>query len=65
MAEKSLLAKEITAKADAISQEKFCTSCHRHKPVIGGQWISKLKGAQKRWICGPCYSTRKSNVLIK
>jgi hypothetical protein len=62
MAQKSLLAKEITAKADSISKEKFCTSCHRHKPSLGGKWISKLKGSQKRWICAICFETRKVNL---
>jgi hypothetical protein len=60
---KSLAAKVFTNKADQVTGERYCTSCHHHKPIEGGKWIAKLKSTQKRWICKPCYDTRKANVL--
>jgi hypothetical protein len=60
---KSQLSKTFTKAADTVTGEKYCTSCHHHKSIEGGKWITKIKSTQKRWVCKPCYDTRKANIL--
>ena len=60
---KSLASKTFADKTDQLIGERYCTSCHHHKLIEGGKWITKLKTPQKRWICKSCYEIRKANIL--
>jgi hypothetical protein len=48
-----------TTGADAVGT-RFCSSCSRSKPVLGGALVRCANGA-KRWKCADCRARSKAH----
>ena len=49
------------AKSVGADQSRFCSSCSRTKPVLGGALVRCANGA-KRWKCADCRARSKSHL---
>lgn len=54
---------ENTAQASA-DERRFCSSCGRTKPVLGGALVRCANGA-KRWKCADCRAKSKAHQAAK
>jgi hypothetical protein len=51
---------EVTASA-AADERRFCSSCSRTKPVLGGVMALCANGT-KRWKCADCHARSKAHL---
>jgi len=54
------VAVEISASA-AADERRFCSSCSRTKPVLGGVMALCANGT-KRWKCADCHARSKAHL---
>lgn len=46
------------------AQPRFCSSCGRTKPVLGGNLVRCANGA-KRWKCADCIARSKAHLASR
>jgi hypothetical protein len=46
------------------TQPRFCSSCGRTKPVLGGSLVRCANGA-KRWKCADCIARSKAHLASR
>lgn len=49
---------------EAKEERKFCSSCGRTKPVLGGALVRCANGS-KRWKCADCRNRSKAHLAAK
>jgi hypothetical protein len=55
---------EPTAAAADLDERRFCSSCGRTKPLLGGALVRCANGA-KRWKCADCRAKSKAHQATK
>lgn len=50
--------------AAAADERRFCSSCSRTKPVLGGVMVRCANGS-KRWKCADCHARSKSHMAAR
>lgn len=52
------------ADVAAVDERRFCSSCSRTKPVLGGVMVRCANGS-KRWKCADCHARSKSHMAAR
>jgi ribosomal protein S27AE len=47
--------------ASAADERRFCSSCSRTKPVLGGV-MARCANGTKRWKCADCHARSKAHL---
>lgn len=53
-----------TPTASDMEERRFCSSCGRTKPLLGGALVRCANGA-KRWKCADCRAKSKAHQATK
>jgi hypothetical protein len=53
-----------TQAATDMEERRFCSSCGRTKPLLGGALVRCANGA-KRWKCADCRAKSKAHQATK
>ncbi len=55
---------ETATTASDLEERRFCSSCGRTKPLLGGALVRCANGA-KRWKCADCRAKSKAHQATK
>jgi hypothetical protein len=51
----------ITSPSAAAEERRFCSSCSRTKPLLGGV-MARCANGTKRWKCADCHARSKAHL---
>jgi hypothetical protein len=54
----------VSQAASEMEERRFCSSCGRTKPLLGGALVRCANGA-KRWKCADCRAKSKAHQATK
>lgn len=52
--------KRLTATLEAVTGQRYCTSCRLTRTSKGGKWIIIKDGLARRWKCAGCIESAKA-----
>jgi transposase-like protein len=52
---------DVAVSQPAADERRFCSSCSRTKPVLGGV-MARCANGTKRWKCADCHARSKAHL---
>ncbi len=52
---------DVVVSQPAADERRFCSSCSRTKPVLGGV-MARCANGTKRWKCADCHARSKAHL---